>query len=270
MYVGADGGVDLGGSDLVAEAVVFGGIVEELVSARGDDFGDGEDIFLLFGAEHATVELTALDELFDKHLGVLGEGFAYGGHKIFGTFDFGGGHTAATSGRFDEEGQRELAEDGVGVDGLVAVDKFGFGQAHHAEAAYHGVAITFVEGERGGVEAAGGVGYVQKVEVALEHAVLAWVAVDDDEGEVETHGVAIGALKGEVGTVDGEMTAIVGEPIPAIAIDDNLVDIVFFVVEVFIYLASAVDRDVVFAGEAAHYQGDIFFRHGGFFLVTGD
>ena len=104
----ADGFFHLGRGYFVAEAVVFGGIVEELVAAGGDNLGDGEDEFLLLSAEDAAVELAALDELFDEDLFVLGEGFGYSGHELFGGVDLGGGHAAAACCGLDEEGQVQL------------------------------------------------------------------------------------------------------------------------------------------------------------------
>ena len=44
---------------------------------------------------------------------------------------------------------------------------------------------------------------------------------------------------GEVVTVDGSVVAVVGEAVPSVAVDDDFVDVVFLMVEVFVYLASA-------------------------------
>ena len=90
-----DGIGALGGGHLVAEALVFGFVVEEFVVAEGDDFGDGEDVFVGFGAENAAVEFAAGDAFFDEHLAVFGESLLNGRQQLVGRFDFGGGHAAA-------------------------------------------------------------------------------------------------------------------------------------------------------------------------------
>ena len=92
----------------------------------------------------------------------------------------------------------------------------------------------------------------------MEDAVLARVAMDDDEGEVET----VHAVHGEIAAVDRTMGAVVGEPIPVGAVDNNLVNVVFIVVEVVVDLTAAVDRDLVLARVSAHYEGDVRFFHG--------
>ena len=100
-----------------------------------------------------------------------------------------------------------------------------------------------MKGEGGGVVAAGSVGDAEHVEVALQHAVFAGVAVDDDKGKVE----AVDAGDGEVVAVDGDMLVVVGQAVPPLPVDDDFVDVVFLVVEGFVYLASALYGDVVFA-----------------------
>ena len=131
----------------------------------------------------------------------------------------------------------------------------GAGDADDAEILDNGVAEAFVEGEGRGVETAGGIGDAEHVEIALEDAVLAGVAVDDDEGEVEV----FDALDGEVASIDREVGAIVCEPVPVGTIDDDFIDIVFFVVEVVVNLAAAIDGDLVFARVAAHDEGNVQF-----------
>ena len=59
--------------------------------------------------------------------------------------------------------------------------------------------------------------------------------MDDDEGQVEV----VDTGDGEVVTVDGCVVAVVGETVPSVAVDDDFVDVVFLMVEVFVYLASA-------------------------------
>ena len=92
----------------VAEALVFGLVVEEFVVADGDDFGDGENEFLFFGAEHSAVEFASGDAFFDEDLAVFGKSLLDRRDKLFGCFDFGGGHAAASCGGFDEEGVGEV------------------------------------------------------------------------------------------------------------------------------------------------------------------
>ena len=227
------------------------------MAAGGDDFGHREDIELLFGAQHTAVELASLDEFFDQHLAVFGEGLTDGRHQLFGAFDLGGGHTAATRGGFDKEGKSELLKQGIGVDGLVAVEELGLGQADHSKTAHYWVTKALVESEGRGVEATGGVGNAQHVQIALKHTVLAGIAVDDNEGKVETRN----PLNGEVVAVDGAVLAIVGEPVPSCALNDYLIDIILLVVQVFVNLTATANRDIVFSGKAAHHEGDIFLVH---------
>ena len=92
-----------------------------------------------------------------------------------------------------------------------------------------------MESECGGVESAGSVGNAEHVEVALEDTVLAGVSMDDDEGQVEV----VDTGDGEIVAVDGSVVAVVGETVPSVAVDDDFVDVVFLMVEVFVYLASA-------------------------------
>ena len=92
----------------VAEALVFGLVVKEFVVADGDDFGDGEDEFFFFGAEHSAVKFASVDAFFDEDLAVFCESLLDGRDKLFGCFDFGSGYTAASCGGFDEEGVREV------------------------------------------------------------------------------------------------------------------------------------------------------------------
>lgn len=99
LYVPGDALGALGGCHLVAEAVVLGSIVEELMAALGDNLGDGEHQFLAVGfAEDATVELTAVDARFHQHGMVLGEGLADGRQELLGALHLSGGHTAAAGG----------------------------------------------------------------------------------------------------------------------------------------------------------------------------
>lgn len=253
--------VDLGGADLVAEAVVLGFVVEELVASDGDDFGDGEDDLLALGrAEDTAVELAAGDKLLDEHLTVLGEGFADGGQELLAALHLGGGHTAAAGGGFDEDGvchaRHQLVELGVG--GRFLVEEDGLGDLHQTETFHHGVAIALVEGEAGGVETAGGVADAQHVEVALQDAVLAGVAVDDDEGQVEVHLLSVVGDR-EVAAVHGPVLAVV-LPVPPCAVDNNLVNIVFAVVELTIHLAAAGDADIMLATVATHDKSYILFH----------
>ena len=177
-------------------------------------------------------------------MAVFGESLLNGRQQLVGRFDFGGGHAAASCGGFDEEG---IAECGI-VDfverGLRhVVEENGTGYIDDAEAFDHRVAVAFVKGEGGGVVAAGSVGDAEHVEVALQHAVFAGVAVDDDKGEIE----AVDAGDGEVVAVDRDMLVVVGQAVPPLPVDDDFVDVVFLVVEGFVYLASALYGDVVFA-----------------------
>ena len=220
----------------VAEALVFGLVVKEFVVADGDDFGDGEDEFLFFGAEHSAVEFASGDAFFDEDLAVFSESLLDGRDKLFGCFDFGSGYTAASCGGLDEEGVGEVC--GVEFVERVlreVVDEYGTGNVDDAEAFDHGVAVSFVESECRGVESTGCVGNAEHVEVALEDTVLAGVSMDDDEGQVEV----VDTGDGEVVAVDGSVVAVVGEAVPSVAVDDDFVDVVFLMVEVFVYLASA-------------------------------
>lgn len=273
-FVG-DAGVDVGGSDFVGESVVFGGIVEEFVVAEGYDFGDGEDVFFAVDFHHAAVKFAALDELFDEDGVVFGEGLVDGGHQILGAFHLGGGHAAAARGGLDEDGIAQPVGDVALVDVLPLVVEARFGHFDDVVAAHHGVAVAFVEGERRGVESAGGVLDVQQVEVALHYAVFAGVAVDDDEGKVEAHLVSV-VSDGEVGAVDGAVAAVVGQPVPLLAVysavgelaDDDLVDVVFAFVQRFVDLATAVDGYLMLAREASHYKCYVF--HCELFFAIGE
>lgn len=133
---------------LVAEALVFGLVVEEFVVADGDDFGDGEDEFFFFGAEHPAVEFASSDAFFDEDLAVFGESLLDGREKLFGCFDFGCGHTAASCGWFDEEGVGEVGRVEF-VERVLreVVDEYGTGNVDDAEAFDHGVAVSLVESE---------------------------------------------------------------------------------------------------------------------------
>ena len=79
LYVPCQLLVALGRGHLVAEALVLGFVVKELMVAEGDYLGDGEHQFLLFGAEHAAVEFSAGDAFFYEDLAVFGECFLDGG-----------------------------------------------------------------------------------------------------------------------------------------------------------------------------------------------
>ena len=121
-----------------------------------------------------------------------------------------------------------------------------------------------MECEGGSVVAAGGVGDSEHVEITLQHPVLARVAMDDDKGKLE----AVDAWDGEVVSVDGDAVAIVGKAVPAFAVHNNLEDVVFLVVKVFVDLASAEDGNVVFARVSAHYKGYIRFVHDMLYLFS--
>ena len=73
--------------------------------------------------------------------------------------------------------------------------------------------------------------------------------MDDDKGKVET----VNPFDGEAASVHRMMRAIVGQPIPALAVYHYLIDIVFIVVQMFINLTPTADGDVMFAREASHY-----------------
>ena len=94
----------------------------------------------------------------------------------------------------------------------------------------------------------------------MHHAVLAGVAVNDNESQVETHFLAsVGHRK--VSAVHGAMLAVVGKPIPLVAVYaiailmtyNYLIDIVFPLVKRVIHLTTAVDGDLVLAREASHH-----------------
>ena len=85
--------------------------------------------------------------------------------------------------------------------------------------------------------------------MALKDSILTRIAVDDDKSKVET----VNPFDGEVASVHRTMRAIVGQPIPALAVYHYLIDIVFIVVQMLIDLTPTVDGDVVFAREASHY-----------------
>ena len=127
-------------------------------------------------------------------------------------------------------------------------------------AANHGVAVALVKGERRRVETTGCVLYTQQIKVALHNAVLAGVAVNDNESQVETHFLAaVGHRK--VSAVHGAMLTVVGKPIPLVAVYaiailmtyNYLIDIVFPLVKRVIHLTTAVDGDLVLAREASHH-----------------
>ena len=253
--------VDLGRAHLVAEAVVLGLVVEELVASDGDNLGDGENDLLALGrTEDAAVELAAGNELLDEHLPVFGESFTNGGQKLLAALHLGGGHTAAAGSRLDEDRVvhtgHQFVELGVGGRLLVKQDRLG--DLHQTETFHHGVAVALVEGEAGGVEAAGGVADAQHVEVALQDAVLAGVAVDDDESQVEVYLLAV-VRHSEVATVHRAVLAVV-VPVPALAINDNFVNIVFGMVQLAIHLITTGDADVVLATVTAHDKCYILFH----------
>ena len=81
--------------------------------------------------------------------------------------------------------------------------------------------------------------------------------MDDDEGKVETGDT----LHGEVVAVDGPVRAVSVDPVPSVTFHNDFIDIVFVVVEVVVYLASALDRDVVFSRVSAHDKGNVFLIH---------
>ena len=73
--------------------------------------------------------------------------------------------------------------------------------------------------------------------------------------------IEAGSVNCEVITIDGCVASIFLQTIPACAVDDDFVDVVFLVVEIFIHLVSTIDGNVMFAGKASHYQGYVLFVH---------
>ena len=84
--------------------------------------------------------------------------------------------------------------------------------------------------------------------------------MNDNESQVEMHLVAV-LRHSEITPVERMVTAVVGQPVPHLSVDsvttiianNYLIDIVFRFVERIVHLTSAIDRYLVFAGEASHY-----------------
>ena len=74
--------------------------------------------------------------------------------------------------------------------------------------------------------------------------------MNDDEGEVEADLPAV-VGHGEIAAVEGTAFTIL-LPVPSFAVDDDLVDVVFGVVELAVHLVTAGDADIVLAAVAAH------------------
>ena len=72
----------------------------------------------------------------------------------------------------------------------------------------------------------------------------------DDEGKVEAYLPAV-VGDGEVATVHGQVFAV-ALPVPAFAVDDYLVYVVFGVVELAVHLVAAGDADGMLAAVTAH------------------
>jgi hypothetical protein len=125
-----------------------------------------------------------------------------------------------------------------------------------------------MESEAGGVESAGGVADTQHVEVALQDTVLAGVTMDDDESQVEMYLLTI-VLNAEIVKINGDALfplasqerGLGGEAIPPISVHDNLIYIIFIMVELTIHLVSAGDTDVVLTAEATHNKCYILLFH---------
>lgn len=108
----------------VAEALVFGLVVEKFVVAEGYNLCDWEDEFFGFRSEYSAVEFTAIDAFFNKHLAVFGECLLDGREKVCRGLDFGCRHTAASGSGFDEKGIAHLRSFNLCKGGLaIVVDK---------------------------------------------------------------------------------------------------------------------------------------------------
>ena len=157
------------------------------------------------------------------------QGALDGGGQLFGVFHLGHSYAGATGGGFHENGQLKLVEYGVDVH-LIAVDKLGFGESYNAETAHQRVAVAFVESKHRGVEIAGGVFHPYHVEIALQTAVFARVAVHYHKSEVETYFLSVDADR-KIVLVQRQVAAVVGKIKPLVWFDDNAVRLVFFFVE---------------------------------------
>ena len=82
--------------------------------------------------------------------------------------------------------------------------------------------------------------------------------MDDDEGQVEMYSLSL-VGHGELTTVHGTVRLSV-EPIPAHSLDDNLVYIVFGVVQLTVHLVAAGDADVVLTAVATHDKCYVLFH----------
>ena len=123
-------------------------------------------------------------------------------------------------------------------------------------------AEVFMESDGRGAGVAGGIGDMQHVEVALEHAVFSRFTVDVDESEVEMDV----PRQGEVVLVDILGAAIGGFVVPAVGFDNDFENPVQIAWDMFLNRFSAHDGDDAFFGVASADQGDVFLFH--FFSVS--
>ena len=223
-----------------------------------DQFGDRENILFASGDHHAATDFAAFDELFHQYLVALLERFGNSREQFILFLDLGDTETAAARIRFDKQRQAQFRDDGCGVYFRSFVQQNLFGQVD-AAAGDGPFAGSFVERQHRGYESAGRIRNAHHVEIALQPAVFAGGAVNDDQGIVEFDFPA-GDGQGKVVAVEFAFCSVrrcVG-PVPVA--QDNGVRGVTAAVEGASDIFGALQRDLPFRGVPSGQQGYVSYH----------